>query len=82
MLLDGFDIGKLLDAKDLAMYLAGPLVTVLTGLGIPLYRRARGIAGAEGLLIGARVWFTPMLVVEAIRAGGDVRRAWPLRLLG
>ena len=60
----------------LAMYLAGPIFTLLTGLGIPLYGRARRIAGAQGLLIGASLWFTPMVVVEAIREGGDVRRTW------
>jgi hypothetical protein len=26
-------------------------------------------------LIGASLWFTPMLIVEAIRQGGDLRRA-------
>ncbi len=67
----------------LAMYLAGPLFTVLTGLGIPLYGRARRILGARELLIGGCIWFTPMLVVEAIRPGGDVYRAWrELRRIG
>ena len=60
----------------LAMYLAAPLFTLLTGLGIPLYGRARRITGSRALLIGAGLWFTPMVVVEAIREGGDLRRAW------
>ena len=63
-------------AARLAMYLAAPLFTLLTGLGIPLYGQAKGIARARALLIGASLWFTPMLIVEAIRQGGDLQRAW------
>lgn len=63
-------------AARLAMYLAGPLFTLLTGLGIPIYAQAMGIARARALLIGAGLWFTPMLIVEAIRQGGDLQRAW------
>lgn len=59
----------------LAMYLAGPLLTLATGLGLPLYAWRRGLPGAGRLLAGAGLWFTPMLVVEALRAGGDLRRA-------
>ena len=59
----------------LAMYLAAPVFTLLTGLGIPMFGRAERIAGAQALLIGASLWFTPMLVVEAIRQGGDLHRA-------
>ena len=62
-------------AARLAMYLAAPVFTLLTGLGIPWYGRAQRIAGSQALLIGASLWFTPMLVVEAIREGGDLRRA-------
>jgi hypothetical protein len=60
----------------LAMYLAGPLFTLLTGLGIPIYGRASGIPRTRALLIGASLWFTPMLIVEVIRQGGDLQRAW------
>ncbi len=60
----------------LTMYLAAPLFTLFTGLGIPIYGRAVGIPRARALLIGASLWFTPMLVVESIRAGGDLHRAW------
>jgi len=63
-------------AGRLAMYLAGPVFTLLTGLGIPLYGRVTRTAGAAWLLVGAALWFTPMLVVEAIRPGGDLQRAW------
>ena len=62
-------------AARLAMYLAAPLFTLLTGLGIPWYGRAQRIAGSQALLIGASLWFTPMLVVEALRPGGDLHRA-------
>ena len=60
----------------LLMYLAGPLFTLLTGLGIPAYGRMRGIARARALQIGASLWFAPMLIVESLRAGGDLHRAW------
>lgn len=60
----------------LTMYLAGPLFTLLNGLGIPLYALAVGIPHSRALLGGAMVWFTPMLIVESLRRGGDLRRAW------
>lgn len=60
----------------MAMYLGGPLFTGLTSLGIPLYGRASGIPGARALLIGATLWFIPGSVVECIRPGGDLYRAW------
>ncbi|WP_026370375.1 hypothetical protein [Kallotenue papyrolyticum] len=59
----------------LVMYLAGPLFTLATGLGLPLYAWRRGIPRAGVLLAGASLWFTPMLIVEALRSGGDLRRA-------
>ncbi len=59
----------------LAMYLAAPVFTLLTGLGIPLYGHAKRIAQSRALLIGASLWFTPMIIVEAIRQGGDLYRA-------
>ena len=58
------------------MYLGGPLFTGLTSLGIPLYGRASRIPRARALLIGAALWLIPGSVVECIRPGGDVRRAW------
>ena len=60
----------------MAMYLGGPLFTGLTSLGIPIYGRAAGIPRARVLLIGAGLWLTPGFVVECIRPGGDLRRAW------
>ena len=60
----------------MAMYLGGPLFTVLTSLGIPLYGRASGVPRARALLIGAALWLIPGTVVECIRPGGDLRRAW------
>lgn len=59
-----------------AMYLGGPLLTLLTGLGIPLYGRAKHIPRAQALLIGTTLWFIPMLIVEIIRPAGDLHRAW------
>src|SRR3712207_7697383 len=59
----------------MAMYLGGPLFTGLTSLGIPLYGRASGVPRPRGLLIGASLWLVPGTVVEAIRPGGDLRRA-------
>jgi hypothetical protein len=58
------------------MYLGGPLLTGLTSVGIPLYGRASGIPRARALLIGASLWLIPGSVVEAIRPGGDLRRAF------
>jgi hypothetical protein len=60
----------------MAMYLGGPLSTGLTSLGIPLYGRARRVPRARGLLIGAGLLLIPGTIVEAIRPGGDLRRAW------
>ncbi|MDQ3829182.1 MAG: hypothetical protein M3361_07695 [Candidatus Tectomicrobia bacterium] len=60
----------------MAMYLGGPLFTGLTGLGIPLYGRASGIPRARALLIGASLWLIAGFVVECIRPGGDLRRAF------
>ena len=60
----------------MAMYLGGPLFTGLTSLGIPLYGRASRIPRARALLIGATLWLIPGSIVESIRSGGDLRRAW------
>jgi hypothetical protein len=60
----------------IAMYLGGPLFTGITSLGIPLYGRASGVPRARALLIGAALWLVPGSVVECIRSGGDLRRAW------
>jgi hypothetical protein len=60
----------------MAMYLGGPLFTGLTSLGIPLYGHASGVPRVRALLIGTVLWLTPGFVVECIRPGGDLRRAW------
>ena len=72
---DGAALQAAYPVARLAMYLAAPVFTLLTGLGIPVYGRAQHIPGSQALLIGASLWFTPMLVVEALRPGGDLRRA-------
>ncbi len=58
------------------MYLGGPLFTGLTSLSIPLYGRDLEVPQARALLIGATLWLIPGSVVEFIRPGGDLRRAW------
>jgi hypothetical protein len=63
-------------AARLAMYLAAPFFTLCTGLGIPGYGRAARIPHAHTLLIGACLWFLPMIIVESLRPGGDLHRAW------
>ena len=60
----------------MAMYLGGPLFTGLTSVGIPLYGRASGVPRARALLVGAVLWLIPGSIVECIRPGGDLRRAW------
>jgi hypothetical protein len=58
------------------MYLGGPLFTGLTSVGIPLYGRASGVHRARALLIGVTLRLIPGSVVECIRPGGDLRRAF------
>jgi hypothetical protein len=73
------DPASLRAARPLArmlMYLGGPLCTGLTSLGIPLYGGASGVPRSRALLIGAALWLIPGSVVECIRPGGDLCRAW------
>ena len=59
-----------------AMYAAGTLGTVLVGLAVPLYGLRRGVPGARGLLVGSGVVTNAFVVLsEALRPGGDLRRA-------
>ena len=57
-------------AARAALYAAGPLWTVLTSLGLPLYGVTREVPRAKLLLGFAALWLTPMVVVETIREGG------------
>lgn len=60
-----------------AMYSAGTLATVLVGLAIPAYGHIRGVPGARGLLLASGVVTNAfVLLSEALRPGGDLRRAW------
>jgi hypothetical protein len=60
-----------------AMYAAGTVGTVLTGLAIPAYARWRNVSGARGLLIASGVVVNAFVVLsEALRPSGDLRRAW------
>lgn len=63
-------------AAQAAMYLAGPLITVLASVLFPLYGMAHGVRRARGLLIGSSLWMVGMLVGEVLHSRGDLRRAW------
>jgi hypothetical protein len=63
-------------AAQAAMYLAGPLVTVLTSILFPVYGMMHGIARARALLVGSSLWMVGMLVSEVLHPQGDLRRAW------
>jgi hypothetical protein len=59
------------------MYSAGTVGTVLVGVAIPAYARRRGVSGARGLLIASGVVTNAFVVLsEALRPRGDLRRAW------
>jgi hypothetical protein len=63
-------------AAQAAMYVAGPLVTVLISILFPVYGIIHGIARARALLIGSSLWMVGMLVSEVVHPQGDLRRAW------
>lgn len=63
-------------AARAAMYMAGPLATVLMSELIPLYGWRRGVPRARGLLIGMSLWMTGMLIGELLHEHSDIRRAW------
>jgi hypothetical protein len=59
-----------------AMYAAGTVGTVIPSLVIPGYAWMRGVPGAKGFFVAANLWNVPLLLSEALRPGGDLRRAW------
>ena len=64
-------------AARAAMYSAGTLGTVLVGLAVPLYGLRRGVPGVRGLLVASGVATNAFVVLsEALRPVGDLRRAW------
>ncbi len=73
---DGVSLHAAHPAARLAMYLSAPVFTLVTGLAIPWYGRAVRIPRSDTLLWGASLWFTPMIIVESLRVGGDLHRAW------
>ncbi|MDP9309729.1 MAG: hypothetical protein M3R24_02325 [Chloroflexota bacterium] len=73
---DGASLREAHPVARLAMYLAAPVFTLVTGLGIPCYGRATRIPRSDTLLVGASLWFIPMIIVESLRAGGDLHRSW------
>ena len=58
------------------MYAAGTVTTVVASAVMPGYCWRRGLRGAQGFFIGANLWSVPLLLSEALRPGGDLRRAW------
>jgi hypothetical protein len=63
-------------AAQAAMYLAGPLVTIVISILFPVYGMLHGIARARALLIGSSLWMTGMVVGDLLHTQGDLRRAW------
>lgn len=63
-------------AARAAMYAAGTIGTVIPSIAIPGYAWRRGVRGARGFFVGANLWNVPLLLSEALRPGGDLRRAW------
>ncbi len=63
-------------AARAAMYAAGTVGTVITSIAIPGYAWRHGVHGARGFFVGANLWNVPLLLSEASRTGGDLRRAW------
>jgi hypothetical protein len=59
-----------------AMYAAGTVGTVIPSVLIPGYCWLRGVPKAKGFFVGANLWSVPLLLSEALRPGGDLRRAW------
>jgi len=63
-------------AAQAAMYLAGPVATVLASILFPVYGLTHRIRGSRGLLIGSSLWMAAMLISEVLHSRGDIRRAW------
>ena len=63
-------------AAQAAMYMAGPVVTVLSSILFPVYGMIHGIRRSRALLIGSSLWKAGMLVSEVLHTHGDIRRAW------
>ena len=59
-----------------AMYAAGTVSTAVVSLVIPLYGLRHGVQHACGVLIGSSLGMGAILLSEALRPGGDLRRAW------
>ena len=59
-----------------AMYAAGTVSTALVSVIIPLYGMRHGVRHAQGVLVGSSVGMVAILLSEALRGGGDLRRAW------
>jgi hypothetical protein len=73
---DPQSLGAAAPAARVAMYAAGTVGTVIPSLVIPGYCLRRGVPGGRGFFVGANLWSVPLLLSEALRPGGDLRRAW------
>ena len=62
-------------AARAAMYAAGTVASVIASVAIPGYAWRRGIPGARGFFVAANLWNVPLILSEALRPGGDLRRA-------
>lgn len=63
-------------AARAAMYAAGTVGAVIPSIAIPGYCWRRGVRGARGFFVAANLWSVPLILSEALRPGGDLRRAW------
>jgi hypothetical protein len=63
-------------AARAAMYAAGTVGAVMPSVAIPGYCWHRGVRGAREFFIAANLWSVPLILSEALRPGGDLRRAW------
>ena len=73
---DPASLGAVVPVARAAMYAAGTVGTVIYSVVIPGYCWMRGVPRAQGFFIGANLWNVPLLLSEALRPGGDLRRAW------
>ena len=62
-------------AARAAMYAAGTVASVIASVVIPGYAWRRGVPGARGFFVAANLWNVPLILSEALRPGGDLRRA-------
>jgi hypothetical protein len=57
------------------MYVAGTMSTALVSVVIPVYGLRHGVRHARSVLVGSSLVMVAILLSEALRPGGDLRRA-------